>query len=311
MDLNEDQLLEIAFDSASTAVEDVPPELWGLVARAGTNGAGTKAPRHPGWAGPVADAVDPLSAFIDTAAEFGVLLDGLSDADWALRTRVEGTVVRDLVEHLVGMERYVLGQLGRRPPLAADRREDHWPVTREAAAELADQPNDVVARRWWTEVLDLIGACGELGPDQPVRYHHLAGSVRGLLVSRTFELWTHGDDIRQAVGLPLNLLDEGRLSLMVGELMGALPIGVALTGDVLPGRTARFIVTGTGGGTFDVPLDPTEPPGAPDIVVTTDSIGLCRVAANRLRLGDLEAGVEGDSSLLEVVLVAATAFAAD
>ena len=35
------------------------------------------------------------------------------------------------------------------------------------------------------------------------------------------------------------------------------------------------------------------------------------MAANRLRHGDLEAGVEGDSSLLEVVLVAATAFAAD
>ena len=83
MDLNEDQLLEIAFDSASTAVEDVPPELWGRVAQAGTNGAGTKAPRHPGWARAGADAVDPLSAFIDTAAEFGVLLDGLSDADWA------------------------------------------------------------------------------------------------------------------------------------------------------------------------------------------------------------------------------------
>ena len=196
----------------------------------------------------------------------------------------------------------MLGQLGRRPALAADRREDHWPVTREAAAELANQPNDAVARRWWTEALGLIAACGELGPDQPVRYHHLAGSVRGLLVSRTFELWTHGDDIRQAVGLPFNLLDEGRLSLMVGELMGALPIGMALTGDVLPGRTARFIVTGTGGGTFDVPLDPTETPGVPDIVVTTDSIGLCRLAANRLHHGDLEAGVEGDASLLEAVL---------
>ena len=34
-------------------------------------------------------------------------------------------------------------------------------------------------------------------------------------------------------------------------------------------------------------------------------------SANRLDHSRLEAGVEGDSSLLEVVLVAATAFAAD
>ena len=64
----------------------------------------------------------------------------------------------------------------------------------------------------------------------------------------------HGDDIRQAVGQPFSLLDEARLSLMVSELMGALPIGVMLKGDALPGKTARFNVTGSGGGTFDVPL---------------------------------------------------------
>ncbi len=55
----------------------------------------------------------------------------------------------------------------------------------------------------------------------------------------------------------------------------------------------------------------TEGLGPPDIVVTTDSIGLCRVAANRLGPSELEAGVEGDAALLGVVLVAATAFAAD
>ena len=74
------------------------------------------------------------------------------------------------------------------------------------------------------EVLELLTACAELGPDEPVRFHHLPGT-RGLMVLRTFELWTHGDDIRQAVGRPLDLLDEGRLSMMVSELMSALPSG--------------------------------------------------------------------------------------
>ena len=66
--------------------------------------------------------------------------------------------------------------------LAADLREDHWPVTREAAADMARLPNQTVALHWWHEVMELIAVCGQLGPDRPVPYHHLAGGVRGLLV---------------------------------------------------------------------------------------------------------------------------------
>jgi uncharacterized protein (TIGR03083 family) len=219
--------------------------------------------------------------------------------------------VRDLVEHLVGMERYLLGQLGRRPRLVADRREDHWPATRLAVADLVDEPNGVVTFRWWFEVMDLIGACGELGPDHPISYHHLAGNLHGLLVSRIFELWTHGDDIRQAIGQPLNLLDDARLTLMVSELMEALPIGVMLSGNALPGRSARFDITGSGGRTYDVALAFGEMPGAPDVIITADALELCRFAANRLGESELAPVVEGDGSLLDPVLVAVTAFAAD
>ena len=70
-------------------------------------------------------------------------------------------------------------------------------------------------------------------------YHHLVGTTHGLLVVRTFELWTHGEDLRRATHRPLDELDEGRLSLMVGELMRVLPLGLALNSREQPGRTAR------------------------------------------------------------------------
>jgi uncharacterized protein (TIGR03083 family) len=310
MDLNEDQLLDIAFDAALSGVESMPPRVWDGISGALEAGQSRKPMQHAGWK--QADGrTSPLSAFIDTAAEFGELLDSLTEGDWDRRTRIDGIGVRDMVEHLVGMERYLLGQLGRRSAFSADRREDHWPATRAAAADLADLANADVARTWWQEVLSLIAACGQLGPDEVVRYHHLAGSVGGMLVTRTFELWTHGDDIRQAVNRPLNLLDDERLGLMVSQLMRALPIGVVLTGQPIPGRTARFIVTGAGGGVFDVPLALGETPHEPDITVTTEAVSLCRLAANRLERNDLPAVVAGDQSLLDPVLIAATAFSAD
>ena len=103
--------------------------------------------------------------------------------------------------------------------------------------------------------MELIRACAEVGPDHEVTYHHLAGSVRGMLVIRTFELWTHDDDIRRAVGLPLNELDDTRLALMSTALTESLAVGMALTGTTRPGRTVRIDVTGSGGGrSFDVAL---------------------------------------------------------
>ena len=64
--------------------------------------------------------------------------------------------MRDLVLHLVGVERYMLGQLGRRPSIAADRPDDHFPVLRAAAADLDDATDAQIVRAWWVEVMALI-----------------------------------------------------------------------------------------------------------------------------------------------------------
>ena len=309
MDLSTDQLLRIAFDAAAADHADLPEGLAERVLAGAL--AGAKPLRHPEWADPEGAELSPLSAFIQTAAELADLIETLAPQDWARMTRLDETTVRDVVAHLIGVERYVLGQLGRRPDVRAPRREDHWPMTTRAAAELADEPPEAVARRWWLEVLDVVAACGELGPDHQVTYHHLAGNLRGLLVVRTFELWTHSDDIRQATDQPLNLLDDARLSLMVNELMRVLPLGLALSGCPQAGRTARLNLTGPGGGTFDVALAPDETPADPDVTLTAHAIDLCRLASNRLAHEDFDVLMEGDGLLLEPILAGATAFAAD
>jgi len=309
MDLTRNQLVDIAFDVLAPGAAEPPPRLRGAALTA----ALARRSPWPDPDGPEATppAVTAISAFVRTAAELAELLGNLGVEDWRRPTRVPGRRVRDLVMHLVGVERYVLGQLGQTLPVPAPRREDHYPVSIAAASELGDADGDELSRSWWLAVMAVIGACGRLGGQHPVEYHDLPLTVRGLLVIRTFELWTHGDDIRHATARPPDELDEARLALMSGELMGVLSLGMALTGMAQPGRTARIELTGLGGRISDVALAPGEQPGHPDIVVRVAALDLCRLAANRLAWDQLACDVDGDEALLQPILAGASAFAAD
>ena len=305
MDLTRTELLDVGFDALADDSR-LPVGLGDRIAAATT---AVRPARHPEWA----NAGGAQAAFLATAVGLRQLLDSLTPDEWTRLTDVAGGVsVRDLVLHLVGVERYLLGQLGRRSRIDAPRPEDHYGALRAAATDLDDADSDTVVRAWWNEVLELVRASAELGPDHDIAYHHLASPIRSLLVVRTFELWTHDDDIRRAVGLPPNQLDHQRLSLMSSALVGALPLGMALAGTTRPGRTVRIDLTGPGGGTsFMTALSPDEVAGVPDLTIETSALDLCRLASNRLPIDRLDAVVDGDRSLLEPVLVGATAFAMD
>ena len=74
----------------------------------------------------------------------------------------------------------------------------------------------------------------------------------------------------------------------------------------------RIDVTGLGGGrSFDVALAPGDTAGPPDLTIEATALDLCRLASNRLAVDQIDLRVEGDRSLLEPVLVGATAFALD
>lgn len=310
MDLTRTELVDIGLDALTADPVELPLGMGDRVRDAAV--ARRRPTMHAGWL-TVDGELSAHGAFVTTAAELWQLLDTLSPEEWEQATEVAGGVtVRELVVHLVGVERYMLGQLGRRPGIDAPRRDDHFPVSSDVAADLAGADGRQLVQAWWAEALELLGACAEVGPDHEVAYHHLAGSVRGMLVTRTFELWTHDDDIRRAVGLPANDLDAPRLSLMSTALLNVLPFGLALAGTTRPGRTVRIELTGAGGGTgFDAPLAPGELPGAPDLTIGASALDLCRLAANRLGIDRIDLRVEGDRSLLEPVLVGATAFALD
>jgi hypothetical protein len=135
--------------------------------------------------------------------------------------------------------------------------------------------------------------------------------VPGFLIIRTFELWAHAMDISAATGRPLLRLDPERMATLSNRLMGAVPMALAYRDIAQPGRSIRFVLTGAAGGCYTVALNPGEQPGTPDATIVTDTVDLCRIAARRLRPDELDAMVEGDRGLADLVLAGLDSLARD
>jgi hypothetical protein len=86
---------------------------------------------------------------------------------------------------------------------------------------------------------------------------------------------------------------------------------LAYRGSTAPGRSARFVLTGPAGGSYTVPLAPDSPATTPAVTIVTDPVDLCRVAARRLDPAELDATVDGDHQLAELVLAGVGALARD
>ncbi len=72
----------------------------------------------------------------------------------------------------------------------------------------------------------------------------------------------------------------------------------------------RLVLTGPGGGTWDLRMGPDE--DAPACVsIVADAVGFCRLVANRIAPGDLELHTTGDPGHVTAVLEAACTLALD
>jgi uncharacterized protein (TIGR03083 family) len=266
--------------------------------------------RRPGRPLDAAQPCDPLAAFDRTVADLDHLLHSLTDPEWNASAHAEHGRVRDLVAHLAGVERLVLRWLD--PDDTVPDLPDHVAATRSVVAELAGTDPRDVARQWHegARAVAAVAAAGDRG--RTVVFHDLTISVDQLLVTRTGELWAHAIDICQATGRPLPQLDMERMAMLCNELVAAIPLALAYQGRSVPGRAARVVLTGPAGGTFTVPLAWEEHEVAdPEVTIVADAVGFCRVAVRRLRPDQLDAAIEGDPALGDLVLTSVDALARD
>jgi uncharacterized protein (TIGR03083 family) len=283
--------------------QDLPAGLRERVLRASQDA------RAAGQSVPVIADIAASEALRRATDAFYGLLCTLDDDDWH-RPVLRDLDVQGLVGHLIGVERDVQRCIGGDTDVFAS---DHVASTQPDALRQGDRSPLQTRTEWraaMTRTLEEVHAFGNLDAD--VGVHGLDLSLETLLVVRAFELWTHENDIRAVVGLAPSLPDDSTLKLMSALAARAVPVGADRIGWNEP-TTVHVVLTGTGGGTWDVSIgDPAASPAdAIGIRIVADAAAFCRLAANRVDPADFEVDITGDPERAARVLAAVTALALD
>ena len=253
---------------------------------------------------PVPDAAQiyPVEAFSRKASAFYTVLCFLDDDHWHTPV-LRGLDVQGLVGHLIGVEEDVHRALAGDPDVADA---EHVESTDAAALGQAGRRPAQTRADWRRAVDRTLDLVRPADAGSRVAVYGLRLPVTALLVVRAFELWTHENDIRQAVGWAPSVPDPSTLRLMTDLAARLLPHAAAALPEPVE---VRLVLTGPGGGTWDVTMG--SAPAAATVAIVADAVGFCRLAANRLTPDDLDVNVTGDPARAAAVLAAATTLALD
>jgi uncharacterized protein (TIGR03083 family) len=262
--------------------------------------------RPVGRAVPEITEISPVEAFSRAAEALYQTLGALADDDWR-RPTIRDLDVQGLVGHLTGVESDLQRALSGDPEVG---RTEHVKSTQPAADRQAGRLPAQTLGEWHEAVERTLTMAATAGLGDVIALHCVQLPVHAVLVARAFELWTHENDIRRACGLPPSVPDAATLTLMTQLATMLLP-GVASL--VAPGQRANLhlVLTGAGGGTWDMAVGDTSPPGPQQLSIVTDAVGFCRLVANRARPADLELHITGDSGTASGILAAAALLALD
>lgn len=261
--------------------------------------------RPAGRATPEAPWISAVEAFRRTAHALSELLDTLPEEQWR-QAALRGLDVQGLIGHLIGVEEHVQQALAGDP---APSRADHVASTQPFAAGQAGVPVAATRAAFADAVAASVQQLTATDPADPITLYGARSTVAGLCIARAFELWTHENDIRQALGLKASQPDASTLTLMTGLATELLPRAAVRH---LPRPVElRLVLTGAGGGTWQLSIGEPASTGSETIGVVADAVDFCRLVANRTTHEELDTYVTGDPRLAEAVLEAATTLALD
>jgi uncharacterized protein (TIGR03083 family) len=252
---------------------------------------------------------DPfLAVYLNETARLEALLDTVPQDALDVRT-FNGLTVHELVIHLAAMESSLAAALG--VPTLPDIVESGVEARTAAFIDrYRDRPvRD--ARALWRESVDAVRRWAVDPAHADSHFHWLALHLSrdSMLVARSFETWTHADDIRRALGRPLEPPDPRSIGRMAHLSVTAMPAALEVARRAHRDKTARVVLTGDGGGDWLIPMGFGEAAEPPDVVLTADVVAWCRVASERLAPEALPREIEGDAALADDLAAASSAFA--
>jgi uncharacterized protein (TIGR03083 family) len=296
-----DPVTELRFALAEADAVDPPSGLRDRVM------ANAMSARTPGRSVPAAADIDGTEVFRRTVERLDALLGALEPDDWK-QPAIRDLDVQGLVGHLGAVEEsFVRALESGADPLGPD---GHVPLTADAAHRQSGRAPADTHRAWFEQATASLAAVGRADSDVVVPFYGVALPLEWMLIVRAFEMWVHDEDIRRATNRPLDAIDPERLARMASLVATLLPVGMARV-DRASARAARLVLTGPGGGTWNVNLDGSDDVRAHDALMVVDATQFCRVVGARANLSSSGAIVTGDLDVARDVFAGAAALALD
>jgi uncharacterized protein (TIGR03083 family) len=202
-------------------------------------------------------ADEPVVALLAEEWDAIVGLGRLLEArEWDLPTECPGWTVRDLVSHMIGTERSLLGE---RAPSGPDElpghvhnevgaRNETWVAARRSipGEAVLEEFREVTARRLEALRSSPASRFEEVGPS-PV------GQVpyREFMRVRVMDCWVHEQDMRVATGRPGHTSGPAA-TLSLERISSAMPFVVGKQAGAPEGASVRFELGGTGARRIDI-----------------------------------------------------------
>jgi uncharacterized protein (TIGR03083 family) len=219
---------------------------------------------------------------------------------------LNGLTVRELVAHLAAMESLLASWMGA--PTVAEVESEHVEERTEAVVEMTREWDLADVTALWQRSTDAVRTSAP-GVGPMTRWFGSQTPTNLALLVSAFEIWTHTDDIRRTLGRPLGTPSAAALRTMAEGSMTMVPAALRASGRERPGRTARIVLTGAGGGEWVVPMEVGGEVGEPDVAVTLPVVEWCRRFSERLNADELDLTVRGDRRLATDLVAAAPVFA--
>ena len=270
--------------------------------------AAAPARRRPATATPAYAA--PYAAQV---AALDLLLSDLAPEEWHRIAAYGELTVRDLLAHLAATDGLVAAGLGLpvQPPVEPGEK-----LAARTATVLSYERGRSAeqTRQSWRAQADAV--CRSLvehpSPGTATVAVGRPFPLADALVARAFETWIHGEDIAAATGRPAVPPLPEHVHPMADFAARVLPRVTSRRIAPPHDRYVRLHLTGAGGGTWTVPLDPavTIPAAVrPAAEVALDVVEFCRLAADRRDPGRIAVEVRGDTALAREFLAAVPAMA--
>jgi uncharacterized protein (TIGR03083 family) len=252
-------------------------------------------------------ASTPAEVYETQAMALLDLCQTLTPAQWQLTAAPYEWKVHELVAHVFVGEVYTAQVLGL--PTQYDQMDgsNHLETGADVIAQQNAVPTRTTLQLCGERIQATVKRLPELtvdGDNTFVEYHGWPMPIDPLLIVRSFEFWTHADDIRRAIGAPTEDPSPSDLRAMSFTSVQNLDLIIAVAFPGAPTGRTRIVLTGPGGGTFDI--------GSGEERVTTaviDVVDYCRMAARRLPPPDMPADIEGNLDVAGALWEAARALA--